>query len=431
LKVSSDSKLKSVAKSVVIVGSQWGDEGKGKVADLLSENFDYVIRYQGGNNAGHTIIVDKVKTVLHTIPSGILWPNTVSAISHGVVIDPHSLWDEITKLQQSGLKITPKELVISQCCTIITPYHKLIDQVRESFAATKIGTTGRGIGPSYEDKVSRRGLKLMDLFDQKILEEKLTNLISEKKTFFELANKTDFPTPKEVAASLYDIGQKIKPYTVDLFTLLYNEKIKGKRFLYEGAQGILLDIDYGTYPFVTSSNTTLGGVYTGCGIVDGHNLDVIGIAKAYVTRVGNGPFPTELFDELGNRIQTIGNEFGSTTGRKRRVGHLDLPLLKYACVASQMTGICLTKVDVLKGLPLKVCYAYEYEGREITMAFPGIDLSKVKPLYKDLNSFNDNFGVGVAFSKELNTFIETIESFLSVPVKMVAFGPSREEIQLR
>ncbi len=417
-------------KTLAIIGSQWGDEGKGKITDLLSEKCDVVVRYQGGNNAGHTIIVDGKKIVLHLIPSGILHPHSVSVIGHGVVFEPEAFVNELRRVEEAGIKVTGANLKISENVTVITSYNKILDAARESQGSVKIGTTGKGIGPAYEDKVGRRAVKLKDLFDMELLKKKLARNLGEKEVLFKHRYNVDFPTIEQEADRLYTIGKTIQPFVCDTFSVLDHAVMNGKKILYEGAQGILLDVDYGTYPYVTSSSTALGGVYTGAGIPESHIEEVLGITKAYTTRVGEGPFPTELFDALGEEIQTKGHEFGATTGRKRRCGWLDLPLLKYSVKASNLTSIALTKLDILSDIrELKVCIAYEYEGKRIECAYPGIDLSLAKPIYKDMKPFTDNFSG--ALSNELETYIREIETFLGIPVGIIAFGPERKEIIFR
>jgi adenylosuccinate synthase len=415
-------------KTLAIIGAQWGDEGKGKITDLLSEKCDVVVRYQGGNNAGHTIIVDGKKIVLHLIPSGILHPKCVSVIGHGVVFDPEAFHTELIKVQGTGIKITKENLKISENVTIITHYNKILDAARESQGKVKIGTTGKGIGPAYEDKIARRAIKLKDLFDLPLLKKKLAQNLEEKETLFKHRYDVAFPTVDEEANRLYEWGKFVAPFACDTFSILDQAVIQNKKILFEGAQGILLDIDYGTYPFVTSSSTSLGGVYTGAGIPESHVEEVLGITKAYTTRVGEGPFPTELFDKLGEEIQTKGHEFGATTGRKRRCGWLDLPLLKYSVKASNLTSIALTKLDILSNIgTLKVCVAYEYNGVKIDCAYPGLDLYKATPVYKDMLPFKDDFTGEL--SPELKAYISEIEKFLGIPVGIIAFGPERREIK--
>lgn len=417
-------------KSLAIIGAQWGDEGKGKITDLLGAKSDVVVRYQGGNNAGHTIIVGNKKIVLHLIPSGILHPHCVSVIGHGVVFDPESFLKELEMVKASGVKVTPENLKISENTSLITFYNRLLDGQRESKGPVKIGTTGKGIGPAYEDKVSRKGLKVKDLFDMKTLMTKLHDNLIEKAVLFEKLYDVAYPSVEEEAERLFELGKAIKPFACDTFSFLDQAAIAGKKFLYEGAQGVLLDVDYGSYPYVTSSSTSFGGIYTGAGLPSLKQVDeVIGITKAYTTRVGEGPFPTELFDDVGEKIQTIGAEFGATTGRKRRCGWLDLPLLKYSVKSSKLTSLALTKLDVLSHVDdLKICVAYEYEGRQIDCAYPGIDLTQVKPVFKDFKTFSHEF-TGEKICDNLDVYIKTIEKYVGIPVGILAYGPERSQIR--
>ncbi len=416
-------------KSVAIIGAQWGDEGKGKLTDLLAEKSDLVVRYQGGHNAGHTIWVNGQKTVLHVIPSGILHKHCLSVIGHGVVLEPQNFFNELKNIN-SITKVTPDNLKVSSSATVITSYHRLLDAARESQGPEKIGTTGKGIGPAYEDKVSRRGIKVKDLLDKDTLIRRLSSGFAEKAILFKHLYQIDIPSIDEEVERLYQYGIQMKDFVTDTFSLIDESARSGKKVLYEGAQGILLDIDYGTYPYVTSSSTAMAGIFTGAGLPQGQLDEVIGVAKAYTTRVGEGPFPTELFDEIGATLQKKGNEIGATTGRKRRCGWLDLPLLRYAIKCSKLTSVALTKVDILSGLPeLKVCYAYEIGGKVVDCAYPGINLYQAKPLYREFKSFEDDFTS--APSKEFNEYLEYIESQLGIPVGIYAFGPDRNQIKMR
>lgn len=414
-------------QTMAIIGAQWGDEGKGKITDLLAEKSDLVVRYQGGHNAGHTIWVNGQKTVLHVIPSGVLHAHCTSVIGHGVVLEPENFLFELNRIKNVA-KVTPDNLKVSETATVITHYHKILDAARESQGSEKIGTTGKGIGPAYEDKIARRAVKVKDLLDKDILARRLGVGYSEKEMLFKNLYQINFPSIDEEVERLYQLGQQMKDYVCDTFSLIDQSLAKGKRVLYEGAQGILLDVDYGTYPYVTSSSTTASGIYTGAGIPN-HKLDeVIGVAKAYTTRVGEGPFPTELFDEMGSTIQIKGNEVGATTGRKRRCGWLDIPLLRYAIKASQLTSIALTKLDILSNLPeLKVCYAYEVNGKTVDCAYPGINLYNAKPLLKDLKPFKDDFSDSKT-SAELDQYINFIQEALGIPVSIYAYGPDRNQI---
>ncbi len=417
-------------QTLAIIGAQWGDEGKGKITDLLAEKCDMVVRYQGGHNAGHTIWVNGVKTVLHVIPSGVLHPHCMSVIGHGVVLEPENFLAELAKIK-GVTKVTPDNLKLSSTATVITSYHKLLDAARESQGPEKIGTTGKGIGPAYEDKVSRRAIKVKDLLDKDTLVRRLSNGYAEKAILFKHLYQIEIPSIEQEVERLYRYGESLKDYVTDTFSLIDDQLAKGKRVLYEGAQGILLDVDYGTYPYVTSSSTAGAGIYTGAGIPGKKLEEVIGVAKAYTTRVGEGPFPTELFDELGAEIQTKGNEFGATTGRKRRCGWIDIPLLRYSVKCSHLTSIALTKLDILSNLKeLKICYAYEVNGKVVDCAYPGINLYNAKPLYKTFTPFTDDFASGKP-SKELDVYMNYIQESLGIPVGIYAYGPDRNQIVFR
>lgn len=417
--------------TLAIIGAQWGDEGKGKITDLLGQHADYVVRFQGGNNAGHTIIVKDRKFVLHQIPSGILHDHCTSIIAHGVVFEPEAFMEEVDSIKDV-MQVTPERLKISLNATVITRYHKLLDAIREGNGKNKIGTTGKGIGPAYEDKIGRRAIKIKDLFNKETLLQKLQIALEEKAYLFKNLYQVEFPTAEEEADRLYDYGQKLFPFVADTFGLIDKATRENKKILFEGAQGVLLDIDYGSYPYVTSSSTGAAGIYTGAGVTNGVVSEKLGIVKAYTTRVGEGPMPTEITEEIGERIQKIGAEFGATTGRKRRCGWLDLPSLKYSVKASSITSMALTKLDVLSGLEtLKVCYAYEIEGKEYDCAYPGLDLAQAKPLYKELSPFTDDFSSNGNYVQELGEYISLIEESLGIPVGILAYGPERDQIHFR
>jgi adenylosuccinate synthase len=415
-------------QTLAIIGSQWGDEGKGKITDLLSQKADLVVRFQGGNNAGHTIWVDGVKIVLHLVPSGILHPHCLSIVGHGVVLEPEAFMKEVLEVRKH-IPVTSKNLMISENTAVITSWHKLIDAARESQGAIKIGTTGKGIGPSYEDKIARRGLRVRDLLNKDHLYARL-KLTADEKLFLLKNRYNQNPLSiEDETERLWALGQELKEFVGDAFGILQSALAQGKKVLYEGAQGALLDIDYGTYPYVTSSSTTLAGIYTGAGVRQGQVQEVLGITKAYTTRVGEGPFPTELFDEVGQYIQKTGSEFGATTGRTRRCGWLDLPLLRYAVQSSSLTSIALTKLDILSGMDvLKVCSSYEYEGEIFRTAKAGMDLSKVKPIYQNLKPFTDDFQSN-ELTENLKNYISLIETELEIPVGIAAFGPDRQQIK--
>lgn len=417
-------------QTVAIIGAQWGDEGKGKITDMLAEKCDYVVRYQGGHNAGHTIWVSGKKTVLHVIPSGVLHSHCTSIIGHGVVFEPENFLKELNNVK-SLTTINHERLKVSENATVITSYHRLLDGARESQGPEKIGTTGKGIGPAYEDKAARKAVKVKDLLDKNTLRKRLENGFAEKKVLFETLYKIEVPTIDQEVERLYNLGQQFKDYICDTFSILAKAVEENKKVLYEGAQGVLLDVDYGTYPYVTSSSTSSAGILTGAGNVNGKVDEILGIVKAYTTRVGEGPFPTELFDDVGAYIQKTGNEVGATTGRTRRCGWLDFPLLRYAIKCSNLTSIALTKLDILSGMNvLKVCEAYEVDGKIVDCAYPGIDLTKAKPIFKELSPFKDDFK-GNEISKELKNYISTIEEGLGIPVGIYAFGPDRAEIKFK
>ena len=419
-------------KSLAIIGSQWGDEGKGKITDLLGMSCDLVVRYQGGNNAGHTIIVGEKKIVLHLIPSGILHDRCRSVIGHGVVVEPGAFWEELKDIERAGISVTPEKLRISSHCCVVTEYHKLMDRARENSDSVKIGTTQKGIGPAYEDKIARRGIKIKDLADKNLIAEKLRQTLCEREVLFKHLYSVNFPPLEKEVQRLSELGKKMEPFLGDSFGEIERARERGETVLYEGAQGILLDIDYGIYPFVTSSHTGLGGIFTGAagGGISVCPQEVIGVTKAYMTRVGSGPFPTELFEKTGELLQSRGEEWGATTGRQRRCGWLDLPLLAYAVKAGGLTSLALTKLDVLAGMrELKVCRAYKGVGGEhIERVFPGMDISTVEPVYQDLSPFDDTFD-GDEFSPQLKEYIRIIEEAAKVPVGIIAHGPERNEVK--
>ena len=417
--------------TLAIIGAQWGDEGKGKITDYLSKNADLVVRFQGGNNAGHTIVVGEEKRILHLIPSGILHKNVKAVIAQGVVFDPEVFLKELRYLQNSGISITPDNLVISNACSVITEYHKVLDDLREQ-GALKIGTTKKGIGPCYEDKISRKGLRLQDLFNKEILTAKLKENIKEKEIIFKRYYLKKAPSLKSKVNRLYALGQEIKPFVKDTFLFFHSLDLKNTNILFEGSQGILLDIDYGTYPYVTSSNTGISAIHSGSGVPTKYLDKVIGIAKAYVTRVGEGPFPTELFDETGDLLQQKGFEFGATTGRKRRCGWLDLPALKYAIQVSQITELALTKIDVLTNLKeFKVCIAYEYEDYKFDTYYPSMNLKKVIPIYQTFESFKEVINRDGQEDKIMLTFCNFLEKELGIPICIISYGSERKQTIFR
>lgn len=420
----------------LIVGAQWGDEGKGKIVDLLATKAEIVARYQGGANAGHTIVIDGKQYVLHLIPSGILTDNVKCIIGNGVVIDPVALMKEIEMLKEHGIDVSGR-LFISHKAHLIMPYHKLLDQVREKSSSEKaIGTTGRGIGPAYIDKAKRSGIRIVDLLDRVEFEKKLRSSLAEynevlTKIYGETAIKVE-----ELIETYLEFDKLIDPYVTDT-TLLINEAIKeGKKVIVEGAQGALLDLDHGTYPFVTSSNPTSGGACTGLGIPPTKIDTIIGIVKAYSTRVGNGPFPTELIDEIGEKLRKEGNEFGATTGRPRRCGWLDLVALKYSVMINGIDQIALTKLDVLDTFEeLKVCVGYSVNGKKLK-SFPA-DLSDKTNLeleYVTLKGWNSSLSGINEFDKlpiEVKEYIKFIEDFTDAKVTIISTSPDRNDTILR
>ncbi|MFH1051472.1 MAG: adenylosuccinate synthase [bacterium] len=420
----------------IIVGTQWGDEGKGKIVDLLSQDADYVARYQGGANAGHTIVIDGKQFILHLIPSGMLTQNVKCIIGNGVVIDPVALMDEISMLESFGIEVKNR-LFISHKAHLIMPYHKLLDQIREnSQGGSAIGTTGRGIGPCYIDKARRIGIRIVDLLDRKSLEEKLRMNIAEKNNILKkIYDHEEFNT-EEIIETYLDFDKKIDPYITDISLLLNEEIKKGKRIYVEGAQGALLDLDHGTYPFVTSSNPTSGGACTGLGIPPTCIENVIGVVKAYCTRVGNGPFPTELTDEIGQQLQKTGAEFGSTTGRPRRCGWLDLVALKYSVMINGVNQIALTKLDVLDELTeIKLCTGYDLNGK-ILKSFPADIPSLVnsKPIYKTVKGWSQSLRGIKEWNKlpvEAIDYFKEIEDYVGAEIKIVSLSPDRTDTLVR
>ena len=420
----------------VIVGTQWGDEGKGKIVDLFSQNADYVARYQGGANAGHTIVIDGQQFILHLIPSGILTKTTKCVIGNGVVIDPIALMDEIKMLEEHGISVKGR-LFISHKAHLIMPYHKILDQVIESSQKdSAIGTTGRGIGPAYIDKARRIGIRIVDLLDRKSLEEKLRKNIEEKNNILKkIYNYQEFNTD-EIIKQYLEFDEIIDPYITDT-SLLLNQEIKnGKTIIVEGAQGALLDLDHGTYPFVTSSNPTTGGACTGLGIPATAIKDIIGVVKAYCTRVGNGPFPTELKDDTGEKLRSIGVEFGATTGRPRRCGWLDLVALKYSVMINGVKEIALTKLDVLDNLDeIKVCTSYKIHNK-ITQNFP-VDipsLTNAIPQYEVLKGWKQSLRGIRTFAelpKETLEYFKFIEDFVEAEITIVSLSPDRSDTLIK
>ncbi len=418
--------------NMTIVGAQWGDEGKGKIVDLLTSEVDMVVRFQGGNNAGHTVIVDGKKYVLHVVPSGILHPGKMCIIGNGVVLDPAGFFEEIDALAALGLDVSPERLKISYKTHLIMPYHRAIDAAREGKAKNKIGTTGRGIGPCYEDKKSRVGVRAGDLTDPEVLKAKICKALEEKNVLFTQLYGVEALDPEKVFEDLMALAPRLVPYLADASSLIMEANAAGQNIMFEGAQGVMLDIDHGTYPFVTSSNVVCDNASIGSGVNAGLIDERIAIVKAYTTRVGAGPFPTELFDETGDFLRSQGGEFGATTGRPRRCGWLDLVVLREMVRLCDPTTMALTKLDVLTGLKdLKVCVAYEYEGK--VMQYPpqtprGLD--SVKPVFEVLPGWEEDL-TGCTSWEQLpencRKYIERIEEILGVKAGFISVGPDRNQ----
>ena len=419
--------------NVIVVGTQWGDEGKGKVVDLLSESADYIVRFQGGNNAGHTLVVEDKKFILHLIPSGILHSDKTCCIGNGVVVDPGVLLGEIENLSSHKVRVSPDNLVISGQAHVIMTYHQAVDNARElRKGKSKIGTTGRGIGPCYEDKASRAGIRFHELINPKIFTEKLKANLEEKNFYLEKflgAKPLDY---NQIADKYLAYGEQLRPYAGNVSELLDGARRQGKNILFEGAQGTHLDIDHGTYPFVTSSNVVAGGACSGAGIGPTCIDNVIGICKAYTTRVGGGPFPTELEDEVGKHLQKVGVEFGSTTGRPRRCGWLDMVVLKNAARLNGLTSLTITKLDVLSGLEqIRIATSYVH-GTSSMENFPNecFTLESCKPSYMDFEGWSEDITTARKFSDlpaKTQSYLRAIEELAEIPLSIVSVGPGREQ----
>jgi adenylosuccinate synthase len=409
-----------MGKNVVVIGTHWGDEGKGKVVDLLTDHAHAVVRFQGGHNAGHTLVVNGQKTVVHLVPSGILRPGVICLIGNGVVLSPGALLEELKRLEDTGLAVSDR-LKISPGCPLILPYHVSLDLMRENLRGNQaIGTTGRGIGPAYEDKVARRGLRVADLLDAAQFAAKLEEVMDYHNFVLENYFHTDRVDFQQTLAEALQQGEEIEPMVADVVSILQDLQSEGKNILFEGAQGSLLDIDHGTYPFVTSSNTTAGAISSGCG-VGPLDLDyILGITKAYTTRVGSGPFPTELFDTVGSHLSTRGKEFGATTGRPRRCGWFDAVALKRVITINSISGICITKLDVLDGLnEINLCTDYDYS-----------DPKQPRPVYETVPGWG-NATARVGSRQELPSaardYLARIEDVCRIPVDIISTGPDRVE----
>ncbi|MCW8933654.1 MAG: adenylosuccinate synthase [Gammaproteobacteria bacterium] len=421
-----------MGKNVVVLGSQWGDEGKGKIVDLLTDRASAVVRFQGGHNAGHTLVIGDKTTVLHLVPSGILRDNVMCLIGNGVVLSPSALFEEMNMLEKEGIPAA-RRLKISEACPLIMPYHVALDQAREIARGKKaIGTTGRGIGPAYEDKVSRRGLRVGDLLNTETFAEKLKGVMEYHN--FSLVNyyKVDAVDYQTVLDEIMGMRDKIVSMIADIPAMLHNLRKDGANIMFEGAQGTLLDIDQGTYPYVTSSNCTAGGACTGSG-VGPCDLDyILGITKAYTTRVGAGPFPTELFDEIGQHLGEKGHEFGATTGRSRRCGWFDGVAMRRSAQVNSITGLCITKLDVLDGLEkLKICTSYNFEGKSLELPPVGADaIEKCEAVYEEMPGWSEST-VGVTNKDELPqnalNYLNRLEEVVGIPVHIISTGPERDQ----
>ena len=419
-----------MSTNLVVIGAQWGDEGKGKIVDLLTEKAGAVVRYQGGHNAGHTLVIDGKKTVLHLIPAGILHAGVKSYIGNGVVLCLSALFTEIAALEAAGVPVMER-LHISPACALILPSHSALDQAREAArGANKIGTTGRGIGPAYEDKIARRGLRLADLMHPETFRERLRELMDFHNFQLEHYYHAAPVSYDDVAAEWLAYAARVRPLITDVTLAAYRHREAGDHIIFEGAQGAMLDIDHGTYPFVTSSSTAAGGAATGSGVGPRHLDYILGIAKAYSTRVGGGPFPTELLDATGKHLAEVGHEYGATTGRARRCGWIDLPALRRAIYNSSISGLCLTKLDVLDALPqIQVCTAYHMDGERLDVAPVGADeLARCQPVYQTLPGWQSDT-VGITAYEQLpekaRAYIAYLENALGLPIAIVSTGPDR------
>lgn len=417
----------------MVLGTQWGDEGKGRIVDLIAERTDLVVRYQGGNNAGHTIIADGKKIILHHVPSGILRENNLSLIGNGVVVDPGVLIEEIETLRSAGYPVSPSNFLVSERAHVIMPYHREIDLLREKRRGgeRKIGTTGRGIGPVYEDKYARRGIRMLDLTEAGSFRKRLRLIMAEKNAYIEKVLEAEPLDTESVYEEYLRYGEILEPFISDVSTIIRRSGDNGKRILFEGAQGLLLDIDFGTYPYVTSSNAGLGGVFSGTGAIPGLVSSVVGVAKAYTTRVGEGPFPTEESGEIQEVIRREGGEYGATTGRSRRCGWLDCVALNYALRTNGVTAIALTKLDVLSSFEkVKICTSYGYNG-SVTEEFPASlsVLEDCEPSYEEMDGWNEDLSE-IKSARQLPenalNFIKRIEQLTGVPVWIVSVGPQRD-----
>ena len=419
--------------NTVVVGTQWGDEGKGKVVDMLTARADLVVRFQGGANAGHTLVVEGKQFIFHIVPSGILYEDKKCLIGNGLVVDPHVFFEEIDKLENAGIPIGPDRLSISSKVQIIMPYHKAIDLARENAKGkAKIGTTGRGIGPCYEDKVARTGIRAVDLTEPEVLEEKVRAALEEKNFYLKEFLKTEPLEAGPIVKEFIALGEKLRPYITDVSVELDQAIKAGKHILFEGAQGTHLDIDHGTYPFVSSSNPVAGAACAGTGIGPKHLHHIVGIVKAYTTRVGAGPFVTELVDATGDYIQDKGKEFGATTGRRRRCGWLDLVIVGDSVRLNGLDSLAITKLDVLTGLEkLKICVGYEIDGERISHRPVSLKrMSACNPVYEEMPGWKDDISEARRLDQlpsEAQAYIRAIETLTGIPASIISVGPGRDE----
>lgn len=417
--------------SVVVVGTQWGDEGKGKITDFLSENAEVIARYQGGDNAGHTIVIEGTKYKLHLIPSGIFYPEKISVIGNGVVVNPKSLVKELAYLHDAG--ITTDNLRISDRAHVILPYHIKLDQLQEDAKGdNKIGTTIKGIGPAYMDKAARVGIRIADLLDKEIFAERLKTNLEQKNREFTKMYEVDPIDFQDIFEEYYDYGQQIKKYVTDTSVILNDALDAGKRVLFEGAQGVMLDIDQGTYPYVTSSNPVAGGVTIGSGVGPSKISKVVGVCKAYTSRVGDGPFPTELNDEIGHQIREVGHEYGTTTGRPRRVGWFDSVVMRHSRRVSGLTNLSLNSIDVLTGLDeVKICVAYGLDGERIDYYPASLEtLQRCTPIYETLPGWSEDI-TGVRHLDDLpetaKNYVRRVSELVGVKISTFSVGPGRDQ----
>jgi len=419
--------------NLVVVGTQWGDEGKGKVVDLMTAKADLVVRFQGGNNAGHTLVVEGKQFIFHLIPSGILYEGKKCLIGNGLVVDPEVLLEEIDRLGQVGITVDPNRLSLSDKAHIIMPYHKALDQAREAAKGkNKIGTTGRGIGPCYEDKVARTGIRVVDLIDPEVFEEKLRANLKEKNFYLTKFLNAEPLDAEDILKKYRPMAERLSPYVTDVSVEMAQVLERGRKILFEGAQGTHLDVDHGTYPFVTSSNPVAGSACAGAGIGPNQLHHILGIVKAYTTRVGAGPFVSELRDETGNYIQERGKEFGATTGRKRRCGWIDMVVVRDSSRLNGLSSLAITKLDVLTGLEqLKICVGYDLDGKEIRHRPASMKtLERCRPIYREMPGWKEDISKARRMDQlpaNAKTYIQTIEDLSGVPVSIVSVGPGRDD----